>query len=116
MTSSSDFVGQVHQFVIDSGLIWHQDDLPSNFMNYLIAEMYNDSSFYNTSLLPPATDTAIPRFSALYSKLFSIVIGRNMDQLLVTNSANTPSVAGRVMKLETRIFMSLPFFIIAESI
>lgn len=115
-TNSTDLIGQAHQFVIDRGLTWHQDDLPSDFMNYLMANIYNDTSYYNTSLPPPSAETAIPRFSALYSKLFSIVIGRNMDRLLVTNSDNTTSIEGTILRSETRIFMSIPFFIIAESI
>jgi Protein of unknown function (DUF3433) len=114
-TTPSDLLGQVHQYVIDRGMKWHQDSNPSDFMNYLMAISSNDTSPLDPNAPIPDSTVMTARFEALYSKLFTILLGRNMDILLL-NSTSSGQVSGHVLTPETRIFISIPFFIIAQTI
>jgi hypothetical protein len=113
-TTASDLIGQVHQFVLDAGLQWHTDSLPSDFNNWLIEKQINSSKLLDPQLPLPTFNQVVPPFSALYSKLFTILVGRNMDRLL-QQSANT-TIDGIVQRPATRIFMSKGMFLIAETI
>jgi hypothetical protein len=119
-TSSSDLVGQIHQFFPgdpDGLPQWHTDAFPSDFMNYLMERDSSNSSLLDPLLPAPSLAEAIDRLSKVYSKLFSILIGSNMD-LLLEKSTDQQKQASRgwTVRPETRIFMSKPMFIISEAI
>jgi Protein of unknown function (DUF3433) len=119
-TSSSDLFGQVHQFFPgdpDGLPQWHTDAFPSDFMNYLMERYSSNSSLLDPLLPAPGLSEAIDRLSNVYSKLFSILIGSNMDRLLENASDQQKQASqGWTIQPETRIFMSKPMFIIAEAI
>jgi hypothetical protein len=114
-TSSSDLIGQAHEFLVaDRGLAWHKDSFPSDFNNYLIGLTTNMSEFLDPNRPPPSAQDMIPPFAALYSKMFSVLLGRNSNQLLEV--AKDQSIMGFVVQPEVRIFMSKTMFAIAEAI
>jgi hypothetical protein len=116
-TTPSDLVGQAHQIILDSGLLWHNDSLPSDFMNYLIEQATSNNSHLDPLRPPPSPESIIPPFSALYSQLFATLIGRNMDRLLNTTTKETAFTApGFTLQPTVRIFMSKPMFVLAETI
>jgi hypothetical protein len=119
-TSSTDLFGQVHQFFPgDPNCVpgWHTDRFPSDFMNYLMERYMGNSSLLDPLLPAPVLAQAIDPLSVVYSKLFSILVGSNMD-LLLENASDQQKQAlqGWIIQPETRIFMSKPMFIIAEAI
>jgi hypothetical protein len=114
-TSSSDLIGQAHEFLVaDRGLAWHEDPFPSDFNNYLIGLTTNMTDYLDPTKPPPSAEEMVPPFSALYTKLFSILIGRNKDQLLAP--AHDKMSLGFVVQPQIRIFMSTTMFVIAEAI
>ena len=116
MTSPDDLLSQANQYILDNGAEWHIDSFPSDWTNYLIEKAINSSRYLDPHLPPPSAEDVITPFSALYSKLFAILLGRDMDLLLVKNTNNTTYVSGSIIKSETRIFMSKTMFFIAETI
>lgn len=113
-TSSSDLIGQVHQFIISKGAMWHNDSFPSDFNNYLIEKSSNSTRLIDPSLPPPSPDDAASAFGDIYSKLFAILISTNMGLLLT--AAADKDINGYTIKPTTRIFVSKPMFVIAETI
>lgn len=103
-----------HMYGADFRNTWHNDTAASDFYNYLISQTINSTRFLDpTQPLPTAAEVA-PLFEALYSKLAAIILGTNKG-LLFPPSDNT-AIPGFIVKPETRIFMSRPMFIIAETI
>ncbi|EON63051.1 hypothetical protein W97_02278 [Coniosporium apollinis CBS 100218] len=99
---------------VDFRRTWHNDTAASDFYNYLISKTVNSTHFLDPTNPLPTADEMAPLFEILYSKLAAIILGTNKG-LLFPPAANT-TVSGFTVKLETRIFMSLPMFIIAETI
>ncbi|KAJ9659540.1 hypothetical protein H2201_007289 [Coniosporium apollinis] len=93
---------------------WHNDTAASDFYNYLISKTVNSTHFLDPSQALPTADEMAPLFEALYSKLAAIVLGSNKGLLFPPSDGTT--VTGFIIKPETRIFMSRPMFIIAETI
>ena len=79
-------------------------------------QLKNNSLFDPSTPVPTVAEASAP-LGVIYSKLFSILIGRNMDRLLEssTNKQNPPT-QGWTIRPDTRIFMSKTMFIIAETI
>ena len=115
-TSPDDLIGQANQYILDNGGEWHNDSFPSDWTNYLIENAINSSLFLDPTQPPPAAEDVIPPFSALYSKLFAILLSRDMDLLLVKNTNTSSPIQGSIIRQEARIFMSKTMFLIAESI
>lgn len=113
-TTASDVLGQAHQFILNRGMIWHNDSFPSDFGNYLIAQQIGSHRFVDPKLGPPRFEEVAIPFETLYTKLFAIWIGRNKEQLLVP--AQDKRVVGYTIQPTLRIFMSKAMFIISESI
>lgn len=113
-TTASDVLGQAHQFILQRGMIWHNDSLPSDFGNYLLGKALNSSRLVNPSLPPPTFEEIAGQFEKLYAKLFAIWLASNRDQLLM--SAQDGRIDGFLVQPTTRIFISKPMFIIAETI
>lgn len=114
-TSPSDLIGQAQYFTLRSGQTWHNDSFPSDFNNYLIEKHINSTRLIDPSLPPPSPEDAASAFADVYSKLFAILIGTNMDMLLTPAAADT-NVDGFTIRPTVRVFLSKPMFIIAETI
>jgi hypothetical protein len=115
-TSPDDLLGQANQYILDNGAEWHNDSFPSDWTNYLIEQAINSSRLLDPTLPPPPPEDVISPFSALYSKLFAILLSRDMDLLFVKNTNVTTQLPGSILKPETRVFMSTAMFYIAETI
>jgi hypothetical protein len=112
-TSASDVLGQAHEFILNRGMVWHNDSLPSDFGNYLIIQQTNSSRLLDPTLPSPSFEDAAKPFSDLYTELFAIWMSRNQEHLLVPTNA---SIGGVVLQSTTRVFMSRTMFFLAESI
>ena len=124
-TNQSNIFGQAHQYLFEnewdtpetSGLTWHNDSFPTDFTNYLLIHTLNSSRFLDPSLPPPSFNEIVAPISKMYSKIFAIWLGANMEKLLVpSQNPSNASIPGWVIQQETRIFISKPMFIIAEAI
>ncbi|KAF2665477.1 hypothetical protein BT63DRAFT_66774 [Microthyrium microscopicum] len=119
-TSSSDLLGQMHQFIIDwlplRAFTWANDSFPSDFNNYLLELDTNSSAFLDPNSSPPNPKEMIAPVAAQYSKLFSIMISQNMGRLLEPNANKNARIIGSMSTPQVRIFMSKSLFIIAEVI
>ncbi|WPH03912.1 Hypothetical protein R9X50_00679500 [Acrodontium crateriforme] len=114
-TNSSSLIAQAHQFLVDNGATWHKDAFPSDFTNYLMIAKFNSSELVNASLAVPKFEVAAPQFSRLYTELFALLVGSNPELLFERGTNVRESTAARY-RSETRIFMSLPAFILSEMI
>jgi hypothetical protein len=112
-TTAGDVFGQANQFILNRGMIWHNDSFPSDFGNYLLGLSTNSSRLVDPQSPPPVFNEVVVPFSELYSKLFAIWISRNMDQLMEKKDSN---VQGYIIQPTIRIFISKTMFIIAETI
>lgn len=131
-STSADLLAQMHYYIIDVTQQWHTDAYPSDFMNYLMRTQWNDSSAIDYKLPPPAAEVWIPRYEALYNKLFAIFISRNRGSLLKSNNisvidtklarsrdsaSSTPrTVMGTILENEVRVFVNFGFFIIVVAV
>ncbi len=96
---------------------WHTDSSSSNEYHGLISMARTDSSrFVDPSLPTPSAKEAAAVFSEVYAKLFAILLGSNLDLILPSNNTQTTLIPGLIVKPTTRIFLSLPMFILAEFI
>ncbi|EME42944.1 hypothetical protein DOTSEDRAFT_88953 [Dothistroma septosporum NZE10] len=114
-TTEEDLVGQVNQFLVDSDATWHEDAYPSDYMNYLIGKLTNDTSMFNASLPNPSPEKAAKHFDDLYRRLFAILISTNADRLFENNTSSA-LLKAQVVVPETRILFSTPAFIVTEAI
>lgn len=116
-----DLWDQVQPSLVDRGGVWHRDDYPSDFTNYLIAQTW-DADLINPTLPIPAPGLAAARYATMYRKLFAIYLSHNKDSLFVPDlsAANVPGsqnvFQGILTVPITKVFMSRSFFIITEII
>jgi hypothetical protein len=113
-TTASDVLGQAHQFILQRGMIWHNDSFPSDFGNFLMAKKIGSNRLVDPKTAPPSFQDVAKPFEDLYAKLFAIWVGQNMNQLLVP--AQNEIVWGYTIQPTLRIFVSIPMFVIAETI
>ena len=111
---SSDLIQMANSFSISTGGFWHQDSFPSDFNNYLISKNMNSTRFLDPSLPVPDTKDVAEQFTNLYSQMFAIFMGRNLNSLLQSSKGDT--ITGNTIIPETKVFMSTALFILAESI
>lgn len=99
------------------GRIWHNDSFASDFLNYFMIKQANDSRLVDPNLHLPSLKDITERLRPTYTKLFAIWLGVNQNKLLIPrDDGSTTSIQGRTNESETRIFLSLPLFIMAEAI
>lgn len=115
-TSPSDLILQAHQFIIDHSSDWHNDSFPSDWNNYLMAETFIGDRFLDPHLPAPTFDEAVTIYTAMYNKLFAILLGNNANLLFKTSEPKTQLLPAIRHEPQTRIFLSFPAFVIAESI
>ena len=115
-SSMADLQAQANYFLTEFGGTWHKDAYPSDFINYLIKESTNDSSLLDYMQPVPDPAHATYRLSAVYRRLFAILVGSNLDLLLENAEAETPAATGSIQRKETRIMISTSAFIVTEKI
>ncbi|KAJ9639931.1 hypothetical protein H2201_007290 [Coniosporium apollinis] len=99
------------------GAIWHNDSFASDWGNFLISKRYNTSHLIDPSLPAPSFNDSATLLGGIYSYLFAISLGENLEKLLERSpTPDIPSLEGTVIMQETRIFVSKPLFLIAEVI
>jgi hypothetical protein len=115
-TKPSDLILQAHQFIIDHNSDWHNDSFPSDWTNYLMAETFVGTRFLDPRLPAPTFNEAVTAYTAMYNKVFAILLGNNAPLLFTTPESNTLPLLAFRYEPQTRIFISFPAFIIAETI
>lgn len=115
-TRPSDLILQAHQFIIDRGSDWHNDSFSSDWNNYLISETSIGDRFLNPHNSAPDFDEAVTAYTAIYNKLFAILLGNNAALLFSTPDPASHALPALQSSPQTRIFVSFPAFIIAEAI
>ncbi|KAH0209586.1 hypothetical protein KCU86_g7183, partial [Aureobasidium melanogenum] len=114
-TSPSDLILQAHQFIINHSSDWHNDSFPSDWNNYLIAKTFIETRILDPHLPAPTFNQAVTIYTAMYNKLFAILLGNNADLLFTApNPSNTKPLPAIRHEPQLRIFLSFPAFIIAE--
>ncbi|KAK6441918.1 hypothetical protein LTR95_001835, partial [Oleoguttula sp. CCFEE 5521] len=116
VTNSADFIAQLNSYVIDNGGSWHRDAFPSDFTNYLLEQSLNSSRLLDSSLAAAAYEDLAPAFAALYTRLAAIVMGTNLESLFEPTDSSDLTTLTSILNLETRIFISLPAFLVTEII
>ncbi|KAK4501567.1 hypothetical protein PRZ48_007376 [Zasmidium cellare] len=114
-SSPQDLIAQTNQFLTNNGATWHNDSLPSDYINYLIKKSTNNTTLLDPSLPPPEASHAITSLTTLYTKLSAILLGSNLALLLEPTTSPNP-IPGSTTTLETRIVFSTPAFIVVETI
>jgi hypothetical protein len=115
-TQSSDLILQAHQFIIDRSSDWHNDSFPSDWTNYLISETSIGNRFLDPNLPVPTFNDSVTTYTTLYNKLFAILLGNNAPLLFTTPASATPALPASRHEPQTRIFLSFPAFVIAQTI
>lgn len=91
---------------------WHNDSYPLDFFNFLMIQTLNNSAILDPLMPPPSFETTTPVFEELYTRMFAIVLGTHISDIL--QRANEKAVvAGFVLTQERRMFVSKPMFLIA---
>lgn len=98
------------------GGVWHNDSFPSDWNNYVMEHIAGNSTFLNPSLPPPAADDVARLFEEMYQKLFAIWLGMNHQKFLLPADAPNAAVTGKILRVDTRITVSRPMFVVAEVI
>lgn len=94
---------------------YHHDSYPSDFFNYLMVQTLNSSAILDPSAPPPSFETTAPVLESLYTRIFAIILGTHISDVLQKPKA-TVVVTGFVLAPESRIFVSGPMFFIAITI
>jgi hypothetical protein len=115
-TQPSDLILQAHQFIINGNSDWHNDSFPSDWTNYLISETSIGNRFLNPHLPAPTFNEAVTTYTTLYNKLFAILLGNNAPLLFTTPASATPALPASRHEPQTRIIISFPAFVVAQSI
>ncbi|KAH0366113.1 hypothetical protein KCU65_g5610, partial [Aureobasidium melanogenum] len=115
-THPSDLILQAHQSIIDHSSDWHNDSLPSDWNNYLIASTFVGDRFLDPHLQAPSFYQAVTVYTAMYNKLFAILLGNNADLLFSAPKPDTQPLPGIRHEHQTRIFLSFPAFVIAQGV
>lgn len=110
-----DLVAQANQFLVDSDATWHNDSYPSDYLNYLIREITNDTSLFDPALPVPSPEKASKYLANVYRRLFALLISTNTDYLFAPAKPDT-KIQVKITKPETRILLSTPAFVVTQTI
>ncbi|KAI9864714.1 MAG: hypothetical protein M1824_004621 [Vezdaea acicularis] len=111
----TDIQGQLAPFFRDVAGVWHNDSLPSNWINYLLGVLDSSTELVDPKMPIPTFEQVSPRLEDLIQRLSAIILGTNTDALLSTPSTKR-TVAGELLITTDRIFLSTPMFWVIESI
>ncbi|KAH0163256.1 hypothetical protein KCU67_g5624, partial [Aureobasidium melanogenum] len=109
-TDPSDLILQAHQYIIDHSSDWHNDSFPSDWNNYLIAETFIGDRFLDPQLPAPTFNQAVTIYTAMYNKLFAILLGNNAHLLFTAPHPTTKPLPALRHEPQTRILLSVPAF------
>ncbi|EUC44792.1 hypothetical protein COCMIDRAFT_97244 [Bipolaris oryzae ATCC 44560] len=111
-------IGQSNRYIfktINAG--WHNDSFADGFINYFISHSANSSRLVDPKQGPPTFEDIEGPLNKAYSLLFAIWMGTNKDKLLIPSpTQNALAPEGWRIAPETRLFVSMPMFIISEAI
>ncbi|EMD86120.1 hypothetical protein COCHEDRAFT_1203266 [Bipolaris maydis C5] len=111
-------IGQSNRYIfktISAG--WHNDSFADDFINYFISHSANSSRLVDPRQGPPTFGDIEGPLNKAYSLLFAIWMETNKDKLLMPSpSQNTLAPEGWRIEPETRLFVSMPMFVISEVI
>ncbi|KAF9691447.1 hypothetical protein EKO04_010599 [Ascochyta lentis] len=115
---ANDLIAQAHGFLFRfPGARFHNDSFATDFINYFMIKQANDSRLLDPSSPLPSLEDITEKLYPTYRKLFAIWLGVNKDKLLVPWSEGLATVMeGQTTKVEIRIFLSMPLFVMAEAI
>ena len=109
------FTRQVNHFVSDNGAAWHTNVTALDFVNYLMAQSSHSDRFIDPSEPIPTFEDASSQFQAMNRRLATILIAQNFP-LLFKPAADDFNTAGSTLVSKTRIFVSLPAFVVSVAI
>ncbi|RYN51103.1 hypothetical protein AA0118_g10587 [Alternaria tenuissima] len=96
---------------------WHNQSYAGDFMNYFMIKQSNSSQMTDPNQSLPSLDEVTRNLYPVYSKLFAIWLGINKRKLLVPRQKDSAFVVeGLANERQTRIFLSMPLFVVAEII
>lgn len=97
---------------------WHNDSFPSDFINHFMTQVNNGTDTLDPLAPPPSFQEASRLVSDVYSRLFSTLLGAHSTDIFkpVQAESSGATIQGFELRNETRVFMSTPMFIIAETI
>lgn len=96
---------------------WHNQSYAGDFMNYFMIKQGNSSLLTDPSQSLPSLDEVTRNLYPVYSKLFAIWLGVNKKKLLVQHGAGSATVVeGLANGRQTRLFLYMPLFVVAEII
>lgn len=105
---SSGLIAQSNRYIFASNSApWHNDSFPSDYFNYFLGRVMNDSRVLDPERNVPSWEDIQEPLQKTYASLFSIWLGGNKDTLLVPRlgSKSGLSMGSRVAN-EERIFLS----------
>ena len=114
----SDLIAQSNLYIFQGASpIWHNDTMATDFLNYFIRRVANDSQFLDPKRSVPTWELIQHPLRVAYASLFATWLGINKDQLLVprSNTDIKPTKGWRIAT-EERIFLSTAMFSIALGI
>ncbi|KAL8967822.1 MAG: hypothetical protein Q9183_002747 [Haloplaca sp. 2 TL-2023] len=92
--------------------VWHADLMAVNWLPYLIKARTQSTDFLNPALPPPTFESVGPVIEDIYSRLFAILVGLQVDAYFVP-AAEGALIPGTRIETTTRVFMSKPMFIVS---
>lgn len=115
---ANDLVAQAHGYLFHfPGRRYHNDSFATDYINYFMIKQTNDSRLLDPSSPLPSLGDITEKLYPVYRKLFAIWLGINKDKLLVPRTdGSTTVIEGQTNKIEVRIFLSTPLFVMAEII
>jgi hypothetical protein len=119
-THPINLIGQSTQYVFGSyGNLasWHNESIASDNINYFIRRESNSTRLVDPNLPVPTLEEVLVPLKKVYSKLFSIWLGRNKKNLFIpVTNEGAPRLTGLQLEPQNRLFMSTTMFIISEAI
>lgn len=114
--AASALVAQANRFLVDIGGTWHEDSFPSDFTSYLIEQRTGNNGFLDSEKTVPEVSAMAPPFVKLYSSMFATLVGTNLHYIFENATATTAKARGDILSPRTRIFVSVPAFVVSITI
>jgi hypothetical protein len=93
---------------------WHNDTIARNWLNRLL-QVYSNEDYLDPQKPLPNLEEVSPKVEQLYKLLFSVYLGRNVPRFRVRGLGFTV-IDGTKTKVETRIFLSIPAFLVSITV
>ena len=115
---ANDLIAQAHSYLFQyPGGRYHNDSFATDYLNYFMVKQSNDGRLLDPNSPQPSLEDITEKLYPTYQKLFAIWLGINKDKLLLMQSdGSTIAIQGHTNEVQTRIFLSIPLFVMAEAI